>query len=153
EDTALDTLWFGSVVDPASPELAHAIRLAGEASANLFAAASHPGQPLTLEGQPVSFIDEPDFSVIHATGWLRGYFENVLARNEAAIALLCGTPATMFQRSTTSEPRCRPLFVEAIQAFYMRQPRATDLLLRAQEATDPKVLDSNSVEWVLANDV
>lgn len=152
---ALDIVACASVVDPDSPQIRPALRLASRALAALFAAASALSFPLEVvvtEGAPVRYDFPPESSLVHPIRWLNAFFVAALCRDYAAIQTLADTPLDLLRASSTRCPEYTALFVDGIRGFLAGAPDTAARLLKAMAATDPERPDLMP-DWALRIDV
>jgi hypothetical protein len=127
---------FLAVAVPESPQICAAIRLGARAMAALFggAAAEPPRAASDLH---------------HAGNWLGGFFLAAIVRETELLDALCDTPTEVLRASVTRSEEYAHLYVDALRAFWRRQPDAPGLLLQALRATDPEYLDRNGADYAL----
>ena len=148
---------FGSVVDPVSPEIVRALRLAAQAHTALFAVSSSGGKKVSVplgKGRRVTYTDSLHESTVHTGRWIEGFYVSTLCRDKTSLSLLCDTPTPLLKRSTTKGPEYRSIMVDALRAVWKDTPEKQDLLLEAMTATDPDRPDVAPVsDWVLFIDI
>lgn len=154
--TAMDVATCGSAVLHDPVLIRKALRLAGQASAALFATASAKTLPVqvTIGGGPVAmYSTRPDESEVYASQWLKGVFVNTLFGDRKLVADMCDTPTELLRTSSTKAPEYKYLFVDAIKAFFANGTDCSKLILEALEATDPQRSDIRTPDWTLNIDV
>ncbi len=154
-DTALAVAAFQAVVDPAAPELKHALAIAGQAGAAMFALASQPKGAATLtlplgDGTAQLATTGPDGST-HVHRWLSGYYAATCARDRAALDRLCATPVAVIRESPIGADDYEWPFVEGLQRLgqgHLDKP-ASDLLVSAIEGAAEENISVEDVDFVL----
>jgi hypothetical protein len=125
------------------------LRIAAESSACTFAAASEVQVKPKLEGVELEQIARSDESMMDATNWNKAFFLNALCRNIEGLRILCGVPIAVIGGSSTTGPTCRLVFSGVLRLFLGGNPRTSQFLSQAMEATDPDKHDLMAPEWVL----
>lgn len=153
--TALDVAQCGIALAHDHQIACDALRLAGEASAGLFVAATSEDLPveIPLGGGTCVYQSRPDQSTVHAFRWIRAFFINAICRASGLIDTMCQTSASLPKRSSTTDPEYRYLYVDALRAFWNRDAEANEKILSALEATDPEREDIVRSDWTLKLDV
>jgi hypothetical protein len=127
---------FLAVAAPDSPQICEAIRLGARAMAALFSGAST--QPGIVAGD-----------LHHAGNWLGGFFLAAIVRETDLLDALSETPTDLLRASLTQSEEYALLYVDALRAFWRRQPGAPALLLQALRATDPQFLGRSAADYAL----
>jgi hypothetical protein len=144
---ALDLACFGMLVDPRSPEVPRALRLAAQASAALFAAASAHTKPVVIRlgvGEPVKYQSLVDESILTAGRWLAGFFLSLLCRDSGSLDMLCDAPTELVRRCSTTFPEYKYMLVDALKSFWRPDGDSGDRLVEVIEATDPELFGDHS---------
>jgi hypothetical protein len=94
----------GCVVDPDSPEVPLALKVAAQADTAPFAFA--PGEKLPRpwrlgEGTPVMYSKPADMSQIHASRWMNAFYRVVITRQSDLQTVLIDTPTDFLRQSST----------------------------------------------------
>lgn len=152
---ACDTALLGSVVGIEGQEAADCLFLGSQAHGALFAAAQNATATVMLgkQGEAVTYSGGVDNSIVHASRWLNGFFLAALCRDWETLEILEKTPQEILTRSQTVCPVYMLILVQALQAFAQNSSAATDLFLKAMDATDPERADIHAPDWVLYQDV
>ena len=154
--TALDVACCGTALKVDNKLILQALRLAGQASAAIFLAASSDKLPVKVrlgEGRPCTLTTRPEESTVHAFRWVRGFFLNAICREYDLIDSMCRTPTELLRQSSTKDPEYRYLFVDALRAFWTGELQSGNIILSALEAADPERSDVHSADWTLHIDV
>jgi hypothetical protein len=125
---------FLAVSAPDSPQIEAAIRLGARAMASLFGGV----KPGIVAGD-----------LHHAGNWLGGFFLAAIVRETDLLDALCETPTDLLRASLTRSEEYAHLYVDALRAFWRREPAAPVLLLQALRATDPQYLDRHAADYAL----
>jgi hypothetical protein len=94
-----------------------------------------------------------DESTAHGGRWLSGAWAAVAVDDFVSLSLLVTTPVKIMRgSSSTSDPYYED-FIEAVEAWYTRNPDASPKLFHALEGTDPNRLQQSDPKRVLNIDV
>lgn len=154
--TASDVACCGVALDSEHKMVRRALRIAGQASSALFAAASSEEMPVDVQlddGQHCIYDARPDPSTTHAFRWLRGFLLNAICRESGLMDDMCKVPTELLRSSSTKDAEYRYLLVDALKAFWSGDPQSSTIIVDALDATDPERGDIRQPDWTLDIDV
>jgi len=141
--------------DPRSSRGRQALHLAARASASLFAARmARPDNSVTValeeRGGLVTYTSPPDESTVTVGTWVRGFYFGAVARDRAAMDLLCRTDPEALRGSSTRSPDYMYLYAKSLRDYHTRQwDRIVENMMAAFDATDPERPDVYDKDWAL----
>jgi hypothetical protein len=150
-----NAMWIAgtvSLLEPASDELCVAIRMGSSMAAGLYKLMDEsPGEyPIPLgDGRIATLHNIGVTSETSGATWLDGFHLATIARDGAALAQLSSTPVDKLRRSSSKSDDCVYLWIETLQALYLRKAEAGEKMAAALEATEPSRLKLSSEDWVL----
>jgi immunity protein 49 of polymorphic toxin system len=142
----------GHTAKPQSSEIPKALRIAAEAYAALFAAASSTGGVTVQlgEGEPVTYNSVPDASTVNAGAWILGFYFNVLHGDVDSMNRLAQVPLDVVRRSPTKAGEYYYLYMQALQQWTNNDMGSiVKTMLAAVKATDPDRPDVFNADWTL----
>lgn len=150
-DQAMTIVCCGSVVEPSSPHISRALKLAAQAHAAFFAAAGASAQPVTvtLGEEQVTYSARPDESTIYPGRWITGFFAGVLARDNGSLDVLCRVDPDSLRPSSTKSPEYDYLYMRALQAWRSGGSGLGDKIIAALQATLPGGGPIPDPQWAL----
>jgi hypothetical protein len=100
---AMEVACYGAGVDPASPDIPQALRLAAEAGTAVFILARNVGKTveIRLGGESVKCKAEVDESIVTCGRWLDSFVLNAACRAHDLEDALCATSSDDLRRSRT----------------------------------------------------
>jgi hypothetical protein len=134
---ALRLAGFASGVDPASPEIARALRVAAHAGTAVFRLAQKEGKTTEIslgEGPPVRCKAEIDESLVGVGLWLDTFYVNAICRDSKLQDSLCETTTDDLRKSSTRGARYLYLFVDALRSLWYKEASAAKHVLKALKA-------------------
>jgi hypothetical protein len=148
---ALTAAGSGCIVEPQSPQVANALKIAQEAHVAMFAASRASGKPaaVTLAGQAVSFTTSPAPSTVHVMRWISAAYLTILVGERPAIDELCQTSPELLRQSRTKGAEYHYLYMEGLRRLLLGQQDGVDRLIEAVKMTDPNRPDISDPDWTL----
>jgi hypothetical protein len=145
---AIGVVSYGMVVEPTSPLIPRALRIAGQALAGMLKVARAGSKPVSfpIDDQIVTVTGPVDESLVELGAWLEAFFLNLLARQEEQLGWLMSFPRRIFRRSSTVAPKFLYQFADATAAFWLDAADADDQIQEALTAMNRPRKD----KWPLA---
>lgn len=132
-------------------DLKMALRAASRAAAGLFAIETGHGIKASVTWIDESFWDVPTKDPTDLSGplyWRYGFYCALAARDDRALEKLSQASIDKIRHSISAD-ECAFLHIEALQAYWHRDPQAPQKLLEALRATDPDLIHPAAVDYTL----
>lgn len=144
---AQDYASYLMVVDPTSPQVDYALRVAVQAVLGVFAraCATEGTVPITIgDDPPVELPARGPHDYANIVKWRTGFYLALLRRDAGAVDALCRVPSSVIRSSPTKADESAYLFADALQALWLDSPDAADRLKAAVDATEPSRIEHAS---------
>lgn len=129
-----------SVLEPDSPQIPKALKVASQVCAAIFAQVTvGEGNMVTVplgEGTEATFPGLPPNPTADSRRWVEGFYLAAISRDVDSLNLLCKTPVALLRQSRTRVPECTHFQVTTLQAYWKKENDFVDRLVVAVNATD-----------------
>ncbi|MBL8150459.1 MAG: immunity 49 family protein [Blastocatellia bacterium] len=143
-----------SLTKPYSHELANILRLAAYALNNQFllAKVSEKAEPIEVFVPPFEPVMKTPSGVndrTHAGAWLQAFYLATICREWHILDDLLEIDTELLRRSSTRTGNYAYHQVDMLKAFCKKEPTLPDLFIKALEATDPKIVPEQFLDYAL----
>lgn len=132
-------------------EVCRGVQTAAKALSALFLLATGHGEVEVDvgDGRPRRLAATGPNSFTHCGNWRDGLIAGAICRDQAALEILLHVPIEILRASSSKSDEAYYLYVEAIQALWLRSQDTGSKLVKALRATDPGGLRLTPEDWVL----